>query len=44
METVDYNLFPLSPGDVVLDLGCGEDRHVISAYLQQDIVSVGKLK
>lgn len=32
METVDYTLFKLEAGDTVLDLGCGEGRHVISSY------------
>ncbi|MEH6551818.1 MAG: class I SAM-dependent methyltransferase [Pseudomonadales bacterium] len=41
MQTVDYEIFQLSPGDVVLDLGCGEGRHVISAYLEKDIQAVG---
>lgn len=41
MQTVDFKHFQLQPGDVVLDLGCGEGRHVISAYIEQDITSVG---
>lgn len=41
METVDYKLFELVSGDRVLDLGCGEGRHVISAYLDKDIEAVG---
>ncbi len=41
MQTVDFRHFPLSSGDVVLDLGCGEGRHVISAYLEADVQSVG---
>ena len=41
METVDYRHFELAPGDCVLDLGCGEGRHVISAYLQAGVQAVG---
>ena len=41
MQTVDFSRFPLDRGDVVLDLGCGEGRHVISAYIEADVHSVG---
>ncbi len=41
MQTVDFSHFPLAPGDWVLDLGCGEGRHVISAYIAADVHSVG---
>lgn len=41
MQTVDFRHFPLETGDVVLDLGCGEGRHVISAYIEGDVQSVG---
>ena len=41
MQTVDFRYLPLEPGDVVLDLGCGEGRHVISAYIEGDVQSVG---
>lgn len=41
MQTVDFKFLPLQKGDVVLDLGCGEGRHVISAYLEQEVTSVG---
>ena len=41
MQTVDFQHLPLSPGDVVLDLGCGEGRHVISAYVEADVHSFG---
>ena len=41
MQTVDFSHFPLAPGDVVLDLGCGEGRHVISAYVEANVHSFG---
>lgn len=41
MKTVDFERLPLADGDVVLDLGCGEGRHVISAYVEANIHSVG---
>lgn len=41
MQTVDFKHLPLNSGDVVLDLGCGEGRHVISAYLEAEVHSIG---
>ncbi len=41
MQTVDFEHFQLRPGDRVLDLGCGEGRHVISAYLEGEVQAVG---
>ena len=32
MLTVDFRKFPVSPGDRVLDLGCGAGRHAFEAY------------
>ncbi len=41
MQTVDFDRVSFSSGDVVLDLGCGEGRHVISAFLEADVHSIG---
>ena len=41
MQTVNFDKFNLNQGDRVLDLGCGEGRHVISAYLEGDVESIG---
>jgi SAM-dependent methyltransferase len=42
MQTIDYTIFKLASGDRVLDLGCGEGRHVISTYAEgRDVHSVG---
>ena len=41
MLTVDFDYFPLKRGEKVLDLGCGEGRHVISTFLEGEVHSVG---
>ncbi len=41
MQTIDFRYFPLAPNDVMLDLGCGEGRHCINAYLHENIISIG---
>ncbi len=41
MQTVNFDTVGLTAGDQVLDLGCGEGRHVIGAYLNQDVHVVG---
>lgn len=41
MLTVDFKYMQLQRGDIVLDLGCGEGRHVISVYLEEDVQAVG---
>jgi SAM-dependent methyltransferase len=41
MQTIDFQLLGLSPGDRVLDLGCGEGRHAINAYICEEVESVG---
>lgn len=41
MKTVDFRHFQLSAGDKILDLGCGEGRHVISAYAEAEVTAIG---
>lgn len=41
MQTIDFRYFPLVPNDRVLDLGCGEGRHCINAYLHERVISIG---
>ena len=41
MQTVDFRYVTLKDGDRVLDLGCGEGRHVISAYIEANVDAVG---
>lgn len=41
MLTVDFDYLPLSPGDRVLDLGCGEGRHALTAFLQPEVEVIG---
>jgi len=41
MQTIDFRYFPLALNDVVLDLGCGEGRHCINAYLHENVMAIG---
>jgi ubiquinone/menaquinone biosynthesis C-methylase UbiE len=41
MKTVNFDLLGLKAGDTVLDLGCGEGRHVISMYVEANVTSIG---
>jgi SAM-dependent methyltransferase len=41
MQTIDFCFFPIADGDFVLDLGCGEGRHIIHAYLTANAICVG---
>jgi ubiquinone/menaquinone biosynthesis C-methylase UbiE len=39
--TIKYNLLNFAEGDSVLDVGCGEGRHIIHACLEHNILGVG---
>lgn len=41
MITVDFGTLALRSGDKVLDLGCGEGRHVIGFYVEADVHAIG---
>ena len=41
LQTIDFERMNLQPGDRLLDLGCGEGRHAISAYVVENLDAVG---
>ncbi len=41
MLTLDFSWFPMQAGGRCLDVGCGEGRHSLAAYLKPDIDVVG---
>lgn len=41
MQTIDFRFFPLVEGERLLDLGCGEGRHIIHAYWSANLICVG---
>jgi len=41
LETINFEHFALKPQDRLLDLGCGEGRHSISAYISENVQVVG---
>lgn len=41
MQTIDFDIFKLAPGDRVLDLGSGEGRHALSIYMSENVESIG---
>lgn len=40
MQTIDFSQFQIKPGETVLDLGCGEGRHAITAYMLEQVHAV----
>ncbi len=40
MQTIDFSRLNIQPHDRILDLGCGEGRHSIGAYMLYDQVEV----
>lgn len=41
MITMDFNRLGICPGDRILDIGCGEGRHMVRACQEQDTVCTG---
>ena len=41
LQTIDFNRMRLTDGERLLDLGCGEGRHAISAYMFHELEAVG---
>ena len=41
MQTINFDELKIRDNDRVLDLGCGEGRHAITAYMLHNIQSVG---
>jgi cyclopropane fatty-acyl-phospholipid synthase-like methyltransferase len=41
MLTVDFDYFDLQSGHVLVDLGCGEGRHSLTAYRAEGVTVLG---
>ena len=41
MLTVDFDYFDLQPGHICVDLGCGEGRHSLTAYMAEGVTVLG---
>ena len=41
MLTVDLDKLAIAPGQICLDVGCGEGRHTLAAYLLDGVLSIG---
>ena len=41
MQTINFNKLDLQKNDLLLDMGCGEGRHTIGAYIEKPVNSFG---
>ena len=41
MQTIKFNKLDLNEDDLLLDMGCGEGRHTIGAYIEMPVNSFG---
>ena len=41
LTTVDFGRLDLQPGERILDVGCGEGRHTLTAWLEHPVHAVG---
>ena len=41
MQTVSFNKLHVNPGDLVLDIGCGEGRHSLGLYVDREVNAIG---
>ena len=41
MQTINFDKLNLKKDDLLLDMGCGEGRHTIGAYIEKPVNSFG---
>ena len=41
VQTIKFNKLNLKEDDLLLDMGCGEGRHTIGAYIEKPVNSFG---